>query len=95
MKKVICYLITIFIATILLISCSNQKNLTSNNNLLLKHVPRNFESYVTISYGDERFHSCEELIDVTYGITETNDTFRVRVSPRYNCRTYNYRTWKD
>jgi hypothetical protein len=79
-------IITIIAITALLCSCSRQ---------VIKPVPKNFESYVTISYGDERFHSCEELIDVTYGITETNDTFRVKVSPRYNCKTYNYRTWKD
>ena len=31
--------------------------------------PSEFESTITISYGDARFHDCEELVDITLGMT--------------------------
>lgn len=54
--------------------------------------PSEFESTITISYGDARFHDCEELVDITFGITHDGDTLRLEITPRHDCSTYNYRT---
>lgn len=39
------------------------------------------EVYI-VSYGDDRFHSCEDLVDVTYGINLRGDTVELLTTQR-------------
>lgn len=80
----------IFLMVFIGYSCNSPKQ-------FIKPFPKlsEFESTITISYGDARFHDCEELVDITFGITHDGDTLRLEVTPRYDCSTYNYRTRTD
>ena len=77
----------IFLMVFIGYSCNSPKQ-------FIKPFPKlsEFESFVTISYGDPRFHDCEELVDITFGIASSGDTLRLEVTPRHDCSSYNYRT---
>lgn len=73
MKSIILFLFMFF-----LISCTNKRvNESPIDYSLYKQV-------YTISYGDDRFHQCEELVDVQFGITFNNDTVELKTIQR-NC----------
>jgi hypothetical protein len=86
-KNLIIMKLFIFLMVLIGYSCNSPKQ-------LIKPFPKlsEFESF---SYGDERFHDCEELVDIKFGITHDGDTLRLEETPRYNCNTYNYKTRTD
>ena len=58
----------------LIVSCFADKNISK----IIGHAdmisPHAYRQVYVIAYGDERFHDCQQLVDVTYGITFENDT---------------------
>ncbi len=52
-------------------SAKNQPEIIGHADMISPHAYR--QVYI-IAYGDERFHDCEQLVDVTYGITYSGDT---------------------
>mgnify|MGYP003402626018 FL=1 len=61
-------------------SCtSNQTDKTINESPI--DYSQYKETYI-ISYGDDRFHQCDELVDVVYGVTHDGDTLELKTIQR-------------
>jgi len=71
------------IISLLLLSCSATHD-----------VYKDYAKVYSVSYGDERFTDCKDIVEVTYGITMSGDTTVISQRQKYNCNTPP-KTWAD
>lgn len=90
-KNLFTILILIFI---IFQSCVNNNRKISTISYKVEVDIKKYKKIYTIAYGDERFDDCEDLVNVTYGITFKGDTIELNTELRkcwYKKSSFNFK----